>query len=257
MSTTNIEVVKLAQPVLSNPVLVQGLPGLGFVGKIAVDFLIDQLKPVKFAEVYSSYIALPDGEVGVKVELDSTFTLPRYELYAYEKEPNLILMTGDTQPTPWGQYNVSKSVLDIAEGYGCKTLVALGGYALRRQGADAIYAVASEPAIVGELREKFNVQPAQSGTIKGAFGVLLGLGKGRNLKCLGLLGATAGAYPDLLAARNVIRLLASLYNLPIDAGGMDKKIEDMENRVKRLKNISAAPTAGEGRETNVPHGYIS
>ncbi len=255
--SSNVEIVELAQPTLSSPILIQGLPGLGFVGKIAVDFLIDQLKPTKFAEFYSSYIALPDGEVGVKVELDSTFTLPKYELYAYEKAPNLILLTGDTQPSPWGQYNISKSVLSLAEGFGCKTVVALGGYALRRQGADLIYAVASDPETVNELKEKFNVQPAQSGTIKGAFGVLLGLGRGRNLKCLGLLGATAGAYPDLLAARNVIRLLTTLYNLPVDAAGMDKRIEDMENKVKRLKSMSLTPNAGEGRDTSVPRGYIS
>lgn len=219
--------------------------------------MIDQLKPTKFAEFYSSYIALPDGDVGVKVELDSTFTLPRYEFYAYTKKPNLILLTGDTQPTPWGQYNVAKSVLSFAEGFGCKTLVALGGYALRRQGADVIYAVASDPTMVNDLREKFNVQPAQSGMIKGAFGVLLGLGRGRNLNCLGLLGATAGAYPDLLAARNVVRLVSSLFDLPIDLSGMEKKIEDMESRVKRLRTIGVTPPAGEGRETSIPHGYIS
>ncbi|MCJ7634841.1 PAC2 family protein [Candidatus Bathyarchaeota archaeon] len=40
-------------------VLIQGLPGLGFVGKIAIDFLIDQLKPTKLAELYSTYIDAP------------------------------------------------------------------------------------------------------------------------------------------------------------------------------------------------------
>ena len=30
---------------LKNPILVEGLPGIGNVGKLAVDFMIDDLKP--------------------------------------------------------------------------------------------------------------------------------------------------------------------------------------------------------------------
>lgn len=244
---------------MEEPILIQGLPGLGFVGKIVVDFLIDQLKPAKFAELYSPNIALPDGDVGVTVELDSTFTLPKYEFYAYtEKKPHVILLTGDTQPSPWGQYNVAKSVLDFVEGFGCRTMVALGGYATQRREMDIVYAVASESSMVTELKEKFSVQPAQSGMIKGAFGVMLGLGKGRNLRCFGLLGATVGTYPDLRASRNVIRMIASMFDLPVVLSDMDKKIEDMESRVKRFRDISRTAPTREGQEGGEPpRGYIT
>src|SRR3990167_9436447 len=40
-------------PRLKNPVLVEGLPGMGQVGKIAVDFLIDALKPKMLYKIYS------------------------------------------------------------------------------------------------------------------------------------------------------------------------------------------------------------
>ncbi|MFH0748327.1 MAG: PAC2 family protein [Candidatus Bathyarchaeota archaeon] len=240
------------------PILIQGLPGLGFIGKIAVDFLIDQLKPTKFAELYSSYIALPDGDIGVTVELNSTYTLPKYEFFAYtENKPHLILLTGDTQPRPWGQYNIAKGVLDFVEDFGCKTLIALGGYALQRRDMNAIYAVASEPETVNDLKGKFDVHPAQSGMIKGAFGVMLGVGKGKNMKCLGLLGATIGSYPDLQAARNVVQLLANLFELPINLSDMDKKIEDMEIRVKRFKDISSTYPGRGTQEEGSRQGYIT
>lgn len=224
-----------------------------------MDFLIDQLKPIKFAELYSPNIALPDGDVGVTVELDSTFTLPKYEFYAYmKKKPHVILLTGDTQPNPWGQYNVAKCVLDFVENLGCKSLVALGGYAIQRREMNIVYAVASESNMVNELKEKFNVQPAQSGMIKGAFGVMLGLGKERNIKCLGLLGATVGTYPDLRASRNVIRMVANMFDLPVVLNDMDKKIEDMESRVKRFREVSRTiPTREEQENGEPPRGYIT
>jgi len=36
-------------------ILIEGLPGLGMVGKIAVKYLIKQLKAKKFAELYSPH----------------------------------------------------------------------------------------------------------------------------------------------------------------------------------------------------------
>ena len=40
-------------PKLDNPTFVQGLPGIGNVGKLAAEHLKDELKAVKFAEIYS------------------------------------------------------------------------------------------------------------------------------------------------------------------------------------------------------------
>ena len=41
------------KPKLKNPILIEGLPGIGNVGKLAVEHLIDKTNAVKFAEIYS------------------------------------------------------------------------------------------------------------------------------------------------------------------------------------------------------------
>ena len=41
-------VKKINSPKLKNPILIEGLPGVGNVGKIAVDFLIDKFEATKF-----------------------------------------------------------------------------------------------------------------------------------------------------------------------------------------------------------------
>jgi len=231
------------------------LPGIGFVGKIALDFLIDQLKPKKIAELYSPHIGLPDGGVGVQVELDSTYTIPKYEIYAYEESPHIILLTGDAQPRRAGQYKAAWNVLDFVSGFGCRTLIALGGYATQRSKAKNIYAVASDQSVRDELKTKFNVQFAQSGMIKGAIGVMLGLGKSRNMKCLGLLSATTGSYPDLQASRILIQLIAEMFKLPVDLTEMDKKITDMESRMEEFRIINVPPLTNQ--DTRSSHGYIT
>src|SRR5437879_12620377 len=95
---------ELAQVELKEPVLIQGLPGLGYVGKVAADYFIEKLKPKKIGELYSSYLLFPDGNHGINLSEDGTYHLPRYEFYGYsERDPTVILHTGDAQPGERGR----------------------------------------------------------------------------------------------------------------------------------------------------------
>src|SRR5438132_26757 len=115
---------ELAQVELKEPVLIQGLPGLGYVGKVAVDYFIEKLKPRKIAELYSSYLLFPDGNLGINISEDGTYSLPRYEFYAYsDKDPNVIFLTGDAQPSVTGQYEVASRVLDFAQQFNSKMVL--------------------------------------------------------------------------------------------------------------------------------------
>ena len=44
---------KLSKPKLKDSILIEGLPGMGNVGKIAVDFMVENLKAKKFIEIKS------------------------------------------------------------------------------------------------------------------------------------------------------------------------------------------------------------
>ena len=45
----------LSKPKLKEPVLIEGLPGMGYVGKLAAEHLVAELKAQKFAELYSPH----------------------------------------------------------------------------------------------------------------------------------------------------------------------------------------------------------
>ena len=51
----NWQVTKVAKriPKLRKPVLIEGLPGIGNVGKLAVDFVIEELKAERAYEFFS------------------------------------------------------------------------------------------------------------------------------------------------------------------------------------------------------------
>src|SRR5438034_7030264 len=64
----NITIRYLDHPKLEDPTFIEGLPGIGNVGKLAAEHLKDELKAVKFAEIFSKYfppqvLVQDDGQV--------------------------------------------------------------------------------------------------------------------------------------------------------------------------------------------------
>src|SRR5712692_5575437 len=153
---------ELAKVPLKEPILIQGLPGLGYVGKVSVDFFIEKLKPKKIAELYSSYLLFPDGNLGINISEDGTYSLPKYEFYSYnERQPNVLFLTGDAQPSVTGQYEVASIVLDYVERFGCRNIFTMGGYGTR-SGNDvgAVYAVVGDQGL-GERLKKLGAKIAK------------------------------------------------------------------------------------------------
>jgi uncharacterized protein (TIGR00162 family) len=236
----NARIVEYAKVELKDPVLIQGLPGLGFVGKVSVDYLVEKLRPTKIAELYSSYLTLPDGSLGINVEMNGSFSLPKYEFYAYaDTTPNLVLLTGNAQPNPLGQYEVAEAVLDYAISLQCKTVIAVGGYGVRvPHEVGTVYAITSDSALAEKLTKE-GAQMSKGGVIVGACGVVLGVCAQKNMQCVGLLGATRGMHPDIQAARAVVHLIAKTYNLQIELKELDQEAADIKAKIDQLSRIQA------------------
>ena len=99
-------------PHLRKPVLVAGLPGIGNVGKLAADALVDGLKAKKAYEFFS--YAFPHS---VFVNESNLVELPTISLY-YATCPkgkhDLLILAGDVQPIDeYSCYEFSDTVLDL------------------------------------------------------------------------------------------------------------------------------------------------
>src|SRR5512136_3172729 len=118
------------KPKLKNPVLIEGLPGIGNVGKLAVEHLIDVMHATKFAELYSK-----DFPPQVFINPDGTIKLVNNEFFYWKAKKrdqrDLILLTGDYQGlSSQGQYELVEKILDIIQEMGVKEIYTLGGYGL-------------------------------------------------------------------------------------------------------------------------------
>jgi uncharacterized protein len=228
--------IKELKPIeANNPILIEGLPGLGLVGKIAIRYLIKQLKAQKFAYLYS-----PHFPYFVLVNKKGNVRLLRGAFYYVKTEgPNdVLLFTGDSQSqTIEGQYEIADKMLAFAKKHNVQTIATIGGYRMETQGkTKVIVAGTSQPILDKALVAGATVSPTGS-PIVGTAGLILGLARFKKIDALCLLGETRGYLPDPLAARSVIEVIKNMFNLNIDLAGIDEEISKADKMVVRLQKI--------------------
>jgi uncharacterized protein (TIGR00162 family) len=237
----SIKIIFYEEPELVEPILIEGLPGVGNVGKLAAEHLLDQIEAVKFADIYSKHFP-PQ----VMVNDEGVIKLVNNELY-YSKgdggRPDLILLIGDYQGlTPEGQYELSDHVLDIARQFGVKMIFTLGGYGIGKIVEEPrVLGAATDEELVEQMKEKgvvFSRGEPGSGIV-GASGLLLGLGKVYGLKAVCLMGETSGYFVDPKGAEVVLRVLAEILNVEIDFSDLEDKAEQIDIITSKLKEIES------------------
>jgi uncharacterized protein (TIGR00162 family) len=211
------------KPKLENPVLIEGLPGIGFVANIVALHLIHELKAKRFARILSASFQ----DLAVTTEKGEP-RLPINELYYYKGccgGRDLIIWYGNTQAlTTFGQYELCGKVLDIAEELGCRFIITVGGFKQEEvKEVPGIYCAASDPETLKEalgLGAKIMV-----GNIFGVAGILIGIGALRGFKGFSLLVETLGTYPDAKAARCALSALNKYLGLNVDPSRLDEAVE--------------------------------
>ncbi|MCL2172059.1 MAG: PAC2 family protein [Nitrososphaerota archaeon] len=235
MKETYIKELRQIQP--NNPVLIEGLPGLGLVGKIVMRYLIKQLKAQKIAYLYS-----PHFPYFVLVNKKGNVRLLRGTFY-YWKNPNeaaqdLILFTGDSQSqTIEGQYEITDCLLDYAEKNRVHNIVTIGGYRMETNDKPKVFAAATRKDLLDTSVTSGASLSSFGSPIVGTAGLILGLSKFKKIDALCLLGETRGYIPDPLAAKSVLEILKSTFNFDVDLTGLNEEIARAEKMVIRLQAI--------------------
>jgi len=219
----------------NNPVLIEGVPGLGLVGKIALRYLIKQLKAKKIAYLYS-----PHFPYFVLVNKKGNVRLLRGVFYYYQnpKGTDIILFTGDSQSqTIEGQYEIADRMLDFSEKHGVKSIATIGGYRLEPKEKPKVFIAATSPELLNRAIQSGATLSASGSPIVGTAGLILGLSKFKKIEALCLLGETHGYLPDPLAAKSVLEVLSSTFNFDVDLSGLNEEIDKAENMVTKLQQI--------------------
>ena len=228
------------KPKLNNPILIEGLPGIGNVGKIALDFILEELKAKKIAEFRGN--SIPHS---VFVNENNLVDLPSIELYCKKTKNNdLLLLAGDVQPNDEaGCYEFCDAVLDVAQEFKCSKIITLGGIALRQEPRiPQVFLTGNDKNIVQEYAKGTKANPkiyGKVGPIIGVTGVLLGLAKRRNIPAVSLLAETFGHpfHLGVSGAREILKVLKKKLHIDVDLELLNKEISEIEQELGKTHEI--------------------
>jgi hypothetical protein len=242
-------IIKSKKPRLKDPILIEGLPGVGHVGKLVAEHMVAELSAKKIMEIFS-----PHFPPQVIVEDDGTVRLVSNELYAYKTKGkhDLLILVGDHQSTSnEGHYELCGVFLDIIEEFKVKRVYALGGYGVGQLvETDTVLGAANSIELVRELKE-FGVEfraNEPGGGIVGASGLMLGLGALRGIEAACLMGVTSGYLVDPKSAQAVLKVLCKILEIDVDMAALEERAAEMEKIVAKLREMEEGKTPASSDE---------
>ena len=239
----DFEMIPKKKPSLEDAVLIVGMPGIGNVGKVTADFMIDELKAKPLFNIFSY-----DMPNSVFVNEKDLVELPKIEIFFKKrnKKQDILILSGDVQPSEESSsYKFCDQVLEVAQSLGVTQIITLGGIGLAE--------VPKKPQVFCTGNSKEFVKKTVKGTgandklfgivgpIIGVSGIMIGLAEKRKIAAACLLAETLGhpAYIGIRGAKEILKVLNKRYRLDINIKDLDKEIEDIEEEImSRTQELS-------------------
>jgi uncharacterized protein len=225
---------------LSEPFLVEGLPGVGLVGKIATDHLIEAFGMRHYASVYCD--GLP--RIGVYHQEDDDLKAP-VRIYV-DPERNLLALQSEVPISGEGAPEFAACVTGwLAENE--VTPLYLSGRPAEKDDSPEVYGVATGGAS-DHLDRAGIVPPRETGFISGPTGALLNHATETGLSSVGLVVESDPQFPDPEAARALIQgAIAPITEIEVDIERLVEQAEQIRGQREQL--AKRMQQAGEDEST--------
>jgi len=181
---------------LDSPVLVEGFPGVGLVGKMAVDHLIDVFEMDHYANVHCTSIP------PVATYRNETHELATPVRLYVDAERDLLALQSDVPIGPEAATEFGDCVAGWFDEIELLPLY-LSGLPRQPEGEPALYGVASGGASDRLVEAEIDT-PAGMGLISGPTGALLAHAIEGDTRAIGLIVESNPQLPDPVAAQRVI-----------------------------------------------------
>jgi uncharacterized protein len=227
---------------MDNPILIEGMPGIGNVGKIVMDMLIEETGASLFMTFFSR--SLPNS---VFVNENNLVDLPKISMYHKRVDGrDIILLTGDVQPmTPESCFDFAQLIADRFKKFKGDHIVTLGGIGLGElPDTPKVYVTGNNKDFVNSIISGFDKMHLKHekkiyghvGPILGVSGVLLGISRKSGINAYCLLAETYGhpMYIGLKGAKKILEILNKQYGVAIKLEKLNKEIVKIDKQIQGI-----------------------
>lgn len=222
-------VVQTRDPDLDEPYLVEGIPGAGLVGTIAVDHLVRELD----MEVIASCEC--DGIPDVAVFDEDERRVDAAVRVLADADHDLLALVSDVPISPNEADCFARCVVDWIDDIGAVPILLSGlGDEDREGGESELYGLATGG--IGDRLDGLDVPPpTRSGQVSGPTGALLDEVRRQGLPALGVIAEADTRFPDPAASRTVVeRVIAPLTGIDVSSEELIDQAEDIKRAKEEL-----------------------
>ncbi len=209
-----------------SPTIIQGFPGFGFVGSVALEFLIDHLKVEQIGRIILE-------EMPAMVAVHKNQMVDPFGIF-YNKEYNLVIVHA-VSPTQGLEWKIADFVLELSTKLQAKEIISLEGVAGENPQEFHTFAYSTDKRKLEKMK-RAGIEPLKEGIIIGVTGALLVKSKKFPLSCI--FCETHSAFPDSKAAAKVIEGLDKYLGLKVDYNPLLKQAEGFEQKLQTLMKKS-------------------
>ncbi len=242
------KILVLKKVPLKDAVLVVGLPGIGLVGKISVDYLLKEFKPEKIADVLSD--SFPPS-VHTK---NSKIFLIKNEIFHFNfKGKDFVFLAGPVQPaldmkigSAQEHYEFAETLVNFFKSIGVREVITLAGINVgdkRINAKPGVIVAGTDDSVINDWKKVGAIEDKKEGLISGAAGLIVGLGHLHGLKGACLMGETTAqlVYGDQGSAKSVVELLCKRFGFKVNMKLLEKDSKQIEKAFKDLTQQLEAP----------------
>ena len=212
---------------LESPTLVEGLPGVGLVGKIATDHLVESFEMDYYAACYCD--GLPEVAV---YEADERTFRPPVRLYA-DEERDLLALQSDVPVSPEAATEFATCLVGWFGEHDI-TPICLSGLPQEKDDVPKLYGIGTG-AGADRLDEHGIDRPDENGLIRGPTGALLAEAGRLGIDSVGLVVQASAQFPDPESARALlVKAIEPLAGVDIDTQPLIERAEEIATARERL-----------------------
>ena len=206
-----------------NPIVIEGFPGIGLVGNITCQHVIEELEMKYIGSIDSRYFP------PLAVLFNGIIYMP-VRIYEAPKR-DIVVVISDIPIHPTASYDISKALVDWMQKINAVNIVSIAGIATTT-GERRVFGGATNNEMLEKIKNKTEI--FQVGTISGISGSIMTECFLRNLPAVSLLGETPGPNPDPRAAVEVINVLNKIFDLSINTEKLLSQAEQIELELSKL-----------------------
>ncbi|MBT3813932.1 proteasome assembly chaperone family protein [Candidatus Woesearchaeota archaeon] len=205
-----------------NTIIIEGFPGFGLIGTIAIEYLMDHLETEKIGVVEME-------EIPAMIAIHQNKVVEPISIH-YNKQYNLVLIHAINVGKNLG-WKLAEMVAELAKQISAKQIISLEGVGSPNPDSGRVFYYSTTNGNTNKKLED-TAKPLMEGIIVGATGALLA--KSMNIPILALFAEAKSGLPDSKAAAEIIKALDAYTGLKVDPKPLMKQAAMFENKLKTI-----------------------